>query len=63
MHAFAPTDVIANTSDEVSVDQTTRLAAAHDAPQPLGLDLLSHIAGGGPGGSWTDAPTGPGGSW
>lgn len=31
-----------------------------DAPQVLSLELLRHVAGGGPGGSWTD---GPGGSW
>lgn len=31
------------------------------APQPLSLDVLRHIAGGGPGGSWSEA--GPGGSW
>ena len=33
---------------------------AQDAPQVLSLDLLRHVAGGGPGGSWAD---GPGGSW
>ncbi len=63
MHAIAPTDVLANASNEVVADQSARQAAALDTPQTLSLDLLSHIAGGGPGGSWTDAPAGPGGSW
>lgn len=47
----------------VEATETPSLAtpfATQDAPQVLSLDVLRHVAGGGPGGSWTD---GPGGSW
>lgn len=47
----------------VEATETQSLATpctTQDAPQMLSLELLRHVAGGGPGGSWSD---GPGGSW
>lgn len=46
---FKPVDT-PRTLDEITAD----------APQLLSPELLHHVVGGGPGGSWVE---GPGGSW
>lgn len=61
MHCILPLETVTRAAAEVSATQATApQTPSHDAPQLLSLDLLRHVAGGGPGGSWTE---GPGGSW
>lgn len=61
MHTPSSLESVTRTTADVSATPaSTAPAQAHDAPQLLSLDMLRHVAGGGPGGSWSE---GPGGSW
>jgi hypothetical protein len=61
MHCTATVEHAAFVAAEATETQALPTPfASQDAPQLLSLELLRHVAGGGPGGSWSD---GPGGSW